>query len=118
LPVSRGKKINPKWLIGLGMIFVICTFLCLVLEQQAGEVSIIEDTISKWKMMEFSNPITGLASIASGIGTLFVSIFKVLTWDYNFFTGYWVWARAVLITISFGIIVSFVLSFIKGTSST
>jgi len=99
------------------MIFVICTFLCLVLEQQASEVSIISDTIGKWRMLEFSNPITGISSIASGIGSLFVAIFKVLTWDYNFFTGYWIWARFVFMTISFGIIISFLVTLIRGASS-
>lgn len=107
---------HPKWLIGLGMIFVISTVLCLVLESQASDVTVISGVLDKFQAMEFNNPVSVGWAVITGLGAILKAIFDVLTWNYSFFIGYWVWVRFLMMTISFGIIISLLLA-IRGTSS-
>lgn len=98
------------------MIFVISTVLCLVLEGQAGDVTIISGVLDKFQVMEFNNPVSVAWAVLTGIGAILKAIFDVLTWNYSFFVGYWVWIRFLMMTISFGIIISLLFA-IRGTSS-
>lgn len=108
---------QPKWIIGLGFIFVISAGVCIVLDQAAGQVTVISEAMNTFSTMDFSNPITGVWSILRGAGAVFAAFFKILLWDYNFFSGYWVWFRFLMATISLGIIVSLAITLIRGVSS-
>ena len=99
------------------MIFVICTAVCIILEQAYGGMSIMTEAISGLGTMDFSNPVTGMFSILTGVWGLIKAFFKFLTWDYYFFTGYWVWARFLLMSISLGVAISLALTLIRGSSS-
>ena len=107
---------HPKWVIGLGIIFVISVITCMTLETQSGEVSIISNAMSSWQGLEFSNPVQAGWSILMGIGTFLGTVWKIMTWDYAFFTGYWVWFRFLFMAISLGVLFSILLA-VRGTSS-
>lgn len=96
------------------MIFVISAGICLVLDAQAsGEMSVMTRAMSSFQTMEFFNPL----SILKVGKDMFFAFFRVITWEYEFFHGYWVWMRFLFISISLGIMLSLAITLFRGVSS-
>jgi len=98
-----------KWLIGLSMLFVLLTITSGIIEQtylgteQAGT---LWQLMSSFKAMQWSS----FSSIIVAAGALATALYKMLIFDYAFFTGVWVIFRVLFVSVSVGIGVSFILS--------
>ena len=108
---------SPKWLMGLIFIYVFAVAICIVLDMATGEMSVIGNAMASLSSLDFSNPVTGVMSIVTGFGAILKATFYVFMWDYNFFYGYYAWIRWLCFAVSLGIIMSLVLSWVRGASS-
>ena len=102
---------------GLVFIYVFSVAICIVLDMATGEMSVIGNAMASLSQMDFSNPVTGILSIITGFKSIMVAAFHVMMWDYNFFYGYYAWIRWLFFAVSLGIIMSLVLSWVRGSSS-
>lgn len=108
---------SPKWMMGLVFIYVFSVAICIVLDMATGQMSVIGEAMAGLKQMNFSNPVTGIISIVTGFGTIMKAVFHIFMWDYSFFYGYYAWIRWLFFAVSLGIIMSLVLSWVRGSSS-
>lgn len=110
---------HPKWLIALGMVFIVCSILSGVLEMSYlgnHETSTLWKAMSAFDIVDSSNPLSIASGVVVGMWNLIKAAFQILLWDYAFFTGYWLVVKYLFMTISLGIVVALFLS-LRGTSS-
>jgi len=111
--------VHPKWLIGMGMLFVVGSLWSGICEQQylGNETAgVFWSMLNTFDSLNFSNPLSAGWSLFVGTWAMIKCAFQMLLWDYAFLTGYFVILRVFLITISVGIVISIVLA-LKGASS-
>lgn len=99
--------------------FIVCSLLGGVLEMwylRQHEVSTMWAAMTAFDAVDLGNPLAAASGIVVGTWNLVKSCFQILTWDYAFFTGYWMVVRYFFMTISLGVIVALFLS-LRGTSS-
>lgn len=114
---------NPKWLIGILMMFVLCSIFSGIIE-----MAYIGDTeTSVIGRLFYVDALTvqgtwgNITSFFTGVFTqplqFLQALWDVLTWDYAMFHGAYGIVRILLFTVSAGLIVSFVLTLVRGVSS-
>lgn len=72
--------------------------------------------MTNYQMINFSNPITGIATLAIAGWSYFLLFLRMLMWDYACFSGAWMIIRLFGLVISGALIFSVVLA-VRGTSS-
>ena len=81
---------SPRWLIGIGFLFIICSLISATIEKQdiiasgSTEQTVIEEALSftKVDMTDiFGNP----TAIVQATGDTLGGIWRMLMWDYSFF---------------------------------
>ena len=89
---------NPKWLIGLAMLFLMISFVCLLMEDSyLGDYEISRLNA----IMSSGFNISGIVAIAG-------QAWPMLTWDYAFFhEGIGMYFRLFLFTLSMALIFEF-----------
>lgn len=110
---------QPKWLIFLGWLFIIGVIAAGVAEYVyfgKDESTIVTGLMTEYQIINFSNPITGIATIARAAWSYFLLFLRMLMWDYACFTGVLVIFRLFGMLISASLILSMILA-IRGTSS-
>lgn len=112
---------NPKWLIGLGTLFVVGTLLSGLLEQQyfgSNEAGVFYRLLTSYKEIEFTNPLIALGTFVSVAWTYIKDIWAMFWWNYAFFEGSWEIVKyAIFWPISIGLVVSLVLAAVRGVST-
>ena len=108
-----------KWLIGMGMIYVILTVVSGISEGTyfgGTGVATIWSAMTGFSAIDVTNPLTAVGGVIIHVYQILVGIFEILTWKFSFFVGVWSIFRYVLCAISLGIIVSLILA-LRGVSS-
>ena len=103
---------SVRWIIGLSVTAFLFMILSNILE---GLFMTDSDTMTIWvavasfKDISFADIFTlsGLEDIALGIGNLSRAIFNLISWNYSFFTGYFVIVRWFFIALSSAIFIHF-----------
>jgi len=111
---------KTSWLIGLASLMVILTVVSGIIEQTylgTEQTGTLWGILASFKAIEFSyNIFAVVGDIIVAVGTLVQGIWKMLTFDYAFFTGVWAIFRWLFVAIGVGVAVSLALA-IRGTSS-
>jgi hypothetical protein len=109
--------LSPRWIIYLGMALVLCTLVFNIIEEinpVSADVLTIFTVVQSFQKFT-SVDTSGSISLAVAIGpNVFDLIMKMLWWDYNClhnFAGFIF--RALMICVSFAILLSLTLIFIK-----
>jgi len=96
-----------KWLIGVFMLFAICTVFSQIIEEtyfMDSHVTTLYDALMSFKAVSFANPLTAVWGILVGLGQVLVSIWTAFIWDYSFLQGSWQIVRwLICIPMSAGI---------------
>jgi len=114
---------SPKWLIGILIMFLMCTIFSGIMEATylgSEEASVFERLL-------FVEALT-TGSAWEGIQNIFVGVFSaplqfmgalwdVFTFDYAMYTGDYIIVRFLLLTITIALVVSLTLAWIRGVSS-
>lgn len=109
---------KTSWLIGMVMLFVVCTITSGISEGTyfGGGAGTIWNAITSFKTVDISNPLTVTYGVAIAVYEMMTGLFEILTWDYSMFVGVWAVIRWLLFGISVGIVISLLLA-LRGTSS-
>ena len=109
---------KTSWLIGMVMLFVICTITSGIQEGTyfGGGAKTLFDTASSFKTLDISSPLTSTFGVIIKVWNMMRGLWQIITWDFSMFTGVWAIIRWTLFGISIGIIVSLLLA-LRGTSS-
>ena len=121
---------SVKWLIGLGVLFIVGSVIANIIDYIApiGDPSAVGggsyylfSAISTWSTVEINNPLTWSGAFV-GLGQLMIALWAMFLWEYNFLApeaGNWYLLKwLILYPISFRLIIVFLLSLIRGVSST
>jgi hypothetical protein len=111
-----------KWLIALAILFVVGSLLSGIIEQQylgSSQVGVLHGLIGGYEQVDFSNPLIGIGSLLSIVWNSFKALWNMFWWNYAFFDGEWVIIKYALFwPISFGMVITLVLSLTRGISTT
>lgn len=112
---------NPKWLIGLGMLFIVLTIFNGMIEQSyvgTGKTSVFYSLLSSYSEASFSNPLIAIGSVLSVVWGTIQMVWAMFIFDYAQFEGAWQIVRfAFFLPISIALVVSLILSAVRGVSS-
>ena len=111
---------NPKWLIGLGMLFVLGSIFSGLIELQylSGSDQAVINRLLHPDMPSFSNPLGMVTGFISVVWDYIQAFWDMFTWDFAMFTGEWALVRwALFLCLSLGIIGSLVLAMVRGVSA-
>jgi len=110
---------RTTWIVGLCMLFFIGTGISLTLEMQYAGTGVIDVFFALMKpdFSSFTNPLTAVGGFFIMVWDWIDAMWKVLWWDYSFFTGSWEILKYLGWCVSIGLIVSIVLA-VRGTGST
>jgi hypothetical protein len=96
-----------KWLIGVFMLFAICTVFSQIIEQTYftnSHVTTLYDALMTFKAISLANPLGAFWGIIVGLGQVLHAIWTAFIWDYSFLQGSWQIVRWIIcIPISAGI---------------
>lgn len=111
---------NPKWIIGLLMLFILAAIFSGIMEQTyvgTAEETILERLMSP-NFPEFSSPLGAITGFISLTWGWIQALWDVFTWNYAMYQGDWAIVRWVfLLPLSIGLVVSLVLAAVRGVSS-
>lgn len=103
---------STKWIIGLFMLFAICTIFSNIIEETyytSSNITTMYDAMMSFKAVSFANPITFIWGILVGLGQVMTALYNALIWNYSFLQGDWQLIRwLVCIPISVGIAIGFI----------
>lgn len=115
-----------KWLIGLGIVFMLGTVISNIIEftapigdpeTQGTAAYWIVSAVNSFEMVTESSFFGAIGNILWGGLQLIPAIFFMLLWDYSFFTGGWEILRwCFCFPISVGFVFSIIMA-IRGTGS-
>lgn len=108
-----------KWLIGMGMIYVVLLIVSGISEGTyfgGTGVATIWSVMTGFQAIDVTNPLTAVGGVLIAVWQILVGIFEILTWKFSFFVGVWAIFRYILCAISLGIIISLILA-VRGVSS-
>ena len=102
----------------MGLIYLVGVVISLGIQTQfPTDAGNLFHTIMNVEWAQFANPlgaITGFVTVVRGVRE---ALLGILIWDYSFFTGgYQIFQYAGWV-FSFALVVSLILSFVRGTSS-
>jgi hypothetical protein len=96
-----------KWLIGVFMLFAICTVFSQIIEQTYftnSHVTTLYDALMTFKAISLANPLAAFWGIIVGLGQVLHAIWTAFIWDYSFLQGSWQIVRwLICIPMSAGI---------------
>jgi hypothetical protein len=96
-----------KWLIGVFMLFAICTVFSQIIEQTYftnSHVTTLYDALMTFKAISLANPLAAFWGIIVGLGQVLHAIWTAFIWDYSFLQGSWQIVRWIIcIPMSAGI---------------
>lgn len=105
----------------MATLFIACSLLSGLLEWQylgTSQAGVFYRLLTDYKEIEFTNPLVAVGTFVSVGWEYIKTIWAMFWWDYAFFDGYWAILKyAIFYPISIGLIVSLVLSAIRGVSS-
>jgi len=109
---------KTSWLIGMVMLFVICTITSGIQEGTyfGGGAGTIWNALTSFKTIDIANPLTVTYGVAIAVYEMMTGLFQILTWDFSMFVGVWAVIRWMLFGISVGMVISLLLA-LRGTSS-
>ena len=121
---------STKWLIGLGILFIVGNILANIIDMVApvgdpgttGTAShYLFSAISTWSTIQVNNPLTWSGAFV-GLGQLMTALWAMFLWNYNFLdptvSDWYLLKWVILYPISFGLVIVFLLSLVRGVSST
>ncbi|MFA5037977.1 MAG: hypothetical protein WC479_12470 [Candidatus Izemoplasmatales bacterium] len=117
---------SPRWLIGMALAFLILGVFANITDgmfMEDNQTSVLWEAISNFKDVNILNPMT-YDSMYLGVTGLIDAVWQMFIWDYTFLNGYYddlgVWHdspyqffRWILITISVGLFVAFMLELFR-----
>ena len=107
-----------SWLTAMGLLFLVGTIISLTLEGQyldTGDTSIFWNIVHP-TFTNYTNPLLAIGGFFIWMLDWARALWKMLWWDYSFFTGSYEVFRYVGLAVSVGFVVSIVLA-IRGTGS-
>jgi hypothetical protein len=110
---------NPKWLMGIVLLYLILAVWSGILEgsyltsNQTG----IFDTLMNQQTLSFTDPVTATVSAFNIGGDIITALWKMFWWDFAQFHGEFTVFRLILIALSIGVAFAFVLSIGRGVSN-
>ena len=106
---------SPRWLIGMALAFLILGVFANITDGiflENSDVMPLWDAISNFKDVNILNPMT-YDSMFIGVGSLIEAVWQIFTWDFTFLNGDYIFFRWLLITISVGLFVAFMLEIFR-----
>ena len=114
---------SPKWLIGVLIMFLMCTLFSGIMEMTylgADEASVF-DRLLFVEVLTTGSAWEGIQNVFAGIFTapmqFMDALWDVFTFDYAMYTGDYIIVRFLLLTITISLVVSLTLAWIRGVSS-
>jgi hypothetical protein len=112
-----------KWIVALAYLYLVGGLCCMLIEHDwyagSGSFSSIDTLLHGYQKFSFSwNPVTGMISAAQVVWEYIQAMFKIITWDYPFFTGGLRIFQVALTCLSLGILVATIWSMISRSSPT
>lgn len=112
---------NPKWIVGLGMLFIVLSIFNGIIEQSyigSGKTNVFYTLLSSYSEASFSNPLIAIGSIVNVVWGTIQTVWAMFIFDYAQFEGSWQIVRfAFFLPISVALVVSLILSAVRGVSS-
>jgi len=111
---------SSKWIIGLVVLYVVLAIISGMVEMTSplgvDEVGRIKTLMSP-TVPSFSDPLGAIFAYITFTWDYITNLWGIFWFDYAFFTGGWVYVRYLLfIPVSIGVIVSLVISVVRGSS--
>ena len=81
-----------KWLIGIFMLFAICTVFSSIIEETYftnSHVTTLYDALMSFSAISFANVWTAFWGILVGLGQVLQAIWTAFIWNYSFLQGDW-----------------------------
>lgn len=109
---------RTNWIVGFVMLFFIGTVISLTLELQYLGTDTTDNFLGLMRpdFGAYTNPLTAVGGFFIMVWSWVQAFWKMVWWDYSFFSGYWVGFKYLGWTISIGIIFSLVLA-VRGVGS-
>ena len=110
---------RTAWLIGFAMLYVTLTVISGIDEGTyfgGTGVATIWKGVTVLKVVDFTNPVTGVWGVLVALKDLLIGLLEILTWKFSFFQGKAIIFRYVLGSISLGVLVSLIMA-LRGTTS-
>jgi hypothetical protein len=103
---------NPKWLMGVVILYLILAVWSGILEGSyltSNQTSVLDDLMSP-EQLSYSNPVAAISSVFVIAGKTIHALWTILVWDFAQFNGDFAVFRLPLIALSIGIIIAIVIS--------
>ena len=112
---------KSSWIIGLLVLYVVLAIISGMVEMTsplaAGDINRIQTLMSP-TVPAYTNPLGAVFAYITWTADYIANLWGIFWFDYAFFTGSWALVRyAIFIPIGIGVVVSLVMSVVRGISS-